>query len=133
MVEDKKRKKKILIIDDDESIRHLVEAILKNTGLYEVIVAQDGNEGLLKFNEEVPDLIISDLNMPGKNGFEVLKELRKPGVKWRPVIMLTAEDDKVKKVYDLEADFYITKPFDAEVLLNGIKTLLPLISMRFEE
>ncbi|MFC1624184.1 response regulator transcription factor [Candidatus Omnitrophota bacterium] len=133
MAGDIKRKKKILAVDDDEKITQLIKAILENTGLYEVVIAHNGDEGLSKFHKEGPDLVISDVMMPGKNGFELLQELRKPGVKWRPVIMLTAVDDALKKAYDLEADFYLTKPFDSKVLLRGIQTLLPLISMRNPE
>ncbi|MBU1923169.1 MAG: response regulator, partial [Candidatus Omnitrophica bacterium] len=84
-------KKKILIIDDEKDLVQLVKLNLERTGLYDVIAAHNGDEGLLKVEKECPDLIVLDVMMPGKDGFEVLKELRKPGVKWRPVIMLTAK------------------------------------------
>ena len=133
MAGDKEGKKKILVIDDEERISELVKAILEKTGLYKVIIASNGDEGILRFKEEDPHLVISDLIMPGKSGFDVLKELRKPGVKWRPVIMLTARDDSAVRSFDLEADFYITKPFDNKVLLNAIETLLNLASIRDTE
>ena len=74
------------------------------------------------FMKENPDVIILDIIMPDKNGFEVLGELREQqGTKWRPVIMLTARGDPkdVLKGYKFEADYYITKPFDVEHLLHS--------------
>ena len=125
-------KKKILVIDDEESSTQMLKVSLERSGAYEVIVVYNGDEGLKKIAEEDPDVVILDVMMPGKNGFEVLKELRKDGVKWRPVIMLTTKSDfeDVKRGYELEADFYIPKPFKLEVLQRGIETMLSLIPLR---
>lgn len=125
-------KKKILVIDDEEASAQMLKTSLECSGAYAVIVTYDGNEGLKKIAEEDPDVVILDVMMPGKNGFEVLKELRKDGVKWRPVIMLTTKSnfEDVKRGYDLKADFYIPKPFKSEVLKRGIETMLSLIPLR---
>lgn len=125
-------RKKILVIDDDESLIRMLKTNLERSGSYEVIAAYNGEEGLEKVEKEDPDLVILDIMMPGKDGFEVLKELRREGVKWRPVIMLTAKSDfdVAKKGYKLEADFYIAKPFKLEVLRRGIETMLSVISLR---
>ncbi len=124
------KKKKILVIDDEKNLALLLKLNLERTGLYEVVLAHNGDEGLAKVDKEDPDMVILDVMMPGKNGFEVLQELRKSDIKWRPVIMLTAKGahEDMKKGYDLEADYYITKPFKTENILHGIKTILSLFS-----
>lgn len=121
-------KKKILVIDDEKDLAQLIKLNLERTGLYEVILASNGDEGLVKVDQEDPDIIVLDVMMPGKDGFEVLEELRKLGIKWRPVIMLTAKGaaEDVKKGYNLEADYYITKPFLTKDLLCAIETMLSL-------
>jgi DNA-binding response OmpR family regulator len=125
-------KKRILVIDDEETSTQMLKTSLERSGAYEVIVVYNGDEGLKKIAEKNPDVVILDVVMPGKDGFEVLKELRKDGVKWRPVIMLTTKSDfeDVKRGYKLEADFYIPKPFKLEVLKRGIETMLSLIPLR---
>lgn len=128
-------KKKILMIDDELDLAQLVKMNLQREGGYEVILAHNGDDGLKMVESEDPDLILLDVMMPGKNGFDVLKELREPGVKWRPVIMLTGQGDleDVRQGYDLEADSYITKPFETYVLLKNIRTVLSLVSSRDTE
>ena len=129
-------KKRILVIDDEKDLAQLVKLNLEETGLYEVITASSGGRGLKKAEKENPDLIILDVVMPGKNGFEVLRELRKkPGVKWQPVIMLTTkgEFENIAKGYDLKADHYMVKPFDKVSLLRGVRTVLSLTPLREED
>lgn len=135
MDEKKLQKKRILIVDDEESLVQLVKLNIERTGAYEVFLAHNGEEGLAMVDKEDPDIIILDVMMPGMNGFEVLQELRKPGVKWRPVIMLTGKgaSSDIKKGYNLEADHYITKPFRTKELLQGIETMLSLFSRNEEE
>ena len=115
---------KILIVEDEANIRELVSYNLRNND-YKVIEAEDGLQGLEAAFREKPDLILLDIMMPGKNGFEVCKELRGRGQKV-PVIMLTAKNEDIDKVMGLEfgADDYITKPFSIHELMARIKAVL---------
>ena len=126
---------KILLIDDETNLVQLVKMNLQREGGYSVVLAGNGDDGLKMVDSENPDLILLDVMMPGKNGFDVLKELRKPGAKWRPVIMLTGQGDlkDVRHGYDLEADAYITKPFETRILIKNIRTVLSLVSSRDRE
>lgn len=120
---------KILAVDDDKEILDVMQKRLLAEG-YEVVLAADGEEALVRLKETNPDLILLDLMMPKLNGFEVLKEIRaKFNDKWRPVIIVSASSDleAFKKGYDLEADHYLTKPCTMEQLLSGIETMLSLI------
>jgi len=125
---------KLLVVDDDKDI---VDA-LKNRLLrenYEVVVAFDGEEALVKVREDNPDIVMLDLMMPKVNGFEVLKEIReKYNDRWRPVVIVSAKGDleSVKKGYNLEADLYLTKPCGMEHILRGIKTMISLIPHRIK-
>ncbi len=126
-------KKRILVIDDEKDLARLIKLNLEETGLYEVSTAHDGSAGLKKAEKENPDLIILDIMMPKKSGFQVLKELRKkPGGRWQPVIVLTAKGDfdAMQKGHDLEADHYIVKPFDKEGLLRSVLTVLSITPLR---
>ncbi len=123
---------KLLVVDDDRDIVEVMKKRLLQEG-YEVVVAFDGEEALLKLKEENPDVVLLDLMMPKLNGFEVLKEIReKYQDKWRPVIIISAktELDSVKSCYNLEADHYLTKPCTMENILRGISTMLSLIPLR---
>lgn len=122
-------KKRILVIDDEKDLAQLIKLNLEETGLYEVIIANDGSAGLKMAEKEKPDLIILDIMMPKKSGFEVLKELRKDSSgRWQPVIVLTTKSDfeSMEKGFDLEADHYIVKPFYKEKLLTSIRTVLSI-------
>ena len=123
-------KRKIVLIDDEKDFAKLVKMNLERTKLYKVTLAYDGDQGLKKIEKVDPDLILLDVNMPKMNGFEVLKELRQPGVKWRPVVMLTAKSDPedILHGYDLKAEQYMTKPFDIQNLLRVIQKLISLTS-----
>ena len=115
---------KILIIEDEPNIRELV---LYNLGQneYEGIEAEDGLQGLAMARSENPDLILLDVMLPGKNGYDICKELRAEGIK-TPIIMLTAKNEEIDKVLGLEfgADDYISKPFGIRELLARIKAVL---------
>lgn len=119
-------KRKILVVDDEIDNVVLLEKRLKATG-YEVISAYDGDEAIDKAFNENPDLILLDIMMPKKDGFEVLKILRdNPKTKNIPVIMLTAKAEVSDKVRGLEtgAIDYVTKPFDFKELQARILTNL---------
>jgi len=123
---------KLLVVDDDRDIVEVLKKRLLQEG-YEVAVAFDGEEALLKLKEENPDVVLLDLMMPKLNGFEVLKEIReKYQDKWRPVIIISAktELDSVKSCYNLEADHYLTKPCTIDNVLRGVSTMISLIPLR---
>lgn len=115
---------KILIIEDEPNIRELVLYNLSQNG-YEGLAAEDGLQGLAMAREEKPDLILLDIMLPGKNGYDICKELRAEGNK-TPVIMLTAKNEEIDKVLGLEfgADDYISKPFGIRELMARIKAVL---------
>lgn len=116
--------KKILIIEDEENIRELVTYNLKASG-YETIEAEDGLTGITQAYKVKPDLILLDIMLPGKDGYEICRELRQDNIK-TPIIMLTAKSEEVDKVLGLEfgADDYVAKPFGIRELLARIKAVL---------
>lgn len=112
----------ILIIEDDKDINEMLTKLLTNNN-YNVMNAYSGTEGVLVHNDSI-DLILLDLMLPGKNGEEIIKELKnKNNV---PVIVMSAIQDIYKKVdlFDLGANDYITKPFHNDELLARIKVQL---------
>lgn len=119
-------KEKILVVDDDLNIIELIKYNLINSG-YNVITANDGLEAIRLAKEEVPSLILLDLMLPGADGFDVCKEIKKEKeLQDTAVIMLTAKGDEFDKVLGLElgADDYITKPFSIRELQARIKAVL---------
>ena len=126
-------KTKILLAEDEETVLEIMGERIAADG-YEVILAKDGAEAWEKIQTENPDVIILDLTMPKKHGFEVLKDLREHPLssKWQPVIIVSAhaELDDMKKGYALEADHYITKPCRAEDILKAIRLMIKLIPQR---
>lgn len=115
--------KRILIVDDEEQIRNILRMYLIKEG-YEVSEAEDGEKGLKLFYEKPFDLVILDVMLPKKDGWSILREIKK--YTETPVIMLTARDDSEDEVFGFEmgADDYITKPFNNKVLLARVKSLL---------
>jgi two-component system alkaline phosphatase synthesis response regulator PhoP len=122
---------KILVVDDDPVFVETTKTILESRG-YEVIIAYDGDEGLQKTNEEKPDLILLDIIMPNKDGFNVCEVLKKdPQLADIPVIILTSfaqhggqTDIPISAGLELEAEDYIDKPISPEQLLSRIESLL---------
>nr|MBF0221922.1 response regulator transcription factor [Desulfobulbaceae bacterium] len=118
--------KLILSVEDEEDIQQLVSYNLMKAG-YQVICAESGEEALEKLGTEKPDLIILDLMLPGMNGLEVCKHIKKTdSLKNIPVVMLTAKSEEVDIITGLEigADDYITKPFSPKILIARIKNAL---------
>jgi DNA-binding response OmpR family regulator len=114
---------KILIADDDLELRELLSFALRHAG-YLVIQAADGAEALRCFDQEQPDLVILDVNMPQLNGFEVCRRIRAEAT--TPIMLLTvrsSEEDQVQGL-DLGADDYLTKPFSPRTLLARVRALL---------
>lgn len=119
-------KKKILLVDDERDLVDTVSFRLKASG-YEVIPAYDGKEALDKVKKDKPDLIILDLMLPKIDGYKVCRMLKfDEKYKRIPVLMFTARAQESDKELGMQvgADEYITKPFDAGVLLAKIKELL---------
>lgn len=115
----------VLIIDDNSEILSYLKDIL--TESYNVIQANDGNMGLEKASNEIPDLIISDVMMPGKDGITLCKELKSQiTTSHIPVILLTARTSTVFEIEGLKtgADDYVTKPFNSSVIKARVKSLL---------
>ncbi len=116
-------RQRILLIDDDMNIRRLIRLYLEKEG-FEVSEAGRGDEGLSAFRSKAPALVLLDVMLPGVDGLQVLKEIRKTSK--APVIMLTAKDETFDKVLGLElgADDYITKPFENKELVARVKAVL---------
>ena len=118
--------KRILIADDEPNIVISLEFLLKREG-YDVIVAQNGAEALVRIRAERPDMAILDVMMPLRNGFEVCQELRQdPEFTYLRIMMLTAKgrDTEVSKGLALGADVYMTKPFSTRELVTKVKALM---------
>lgn len=115
---------KILVVDDEQNMRTGLKDNLEFEG-YDVETANDGEQGLKKIFEGSYNLIILDVMMPKKSGFDVCKEVRKAGMS-TPVILLTAKGEEIDKVLGLEigADDYVTKPFSLRELLARVKAIL---------
>jgi len=117
------KKTRVLIVDDEPETLKYVGANLKVRG-YDVVTAADGGEALQRADEDVFDLVLLDITMPGPDGFAVCQAVRQRSTV--PIIMLTArgqEKDKVKAL-DLGADDYITKPFGIDELLARVRSVL---------
>ncbi|MBR6638397.1 MAG: response regulator transcription factor [Lachnospiraceae bacterium] len=114
---------KILVADDDKNICELLRLYLEKEQ-YTVVIANDGNEAVAKFNEESPAMILLDIMMPGLDGWQVCREIRKKSNV--PIIMITAKGETFDKVLGLElgADDYVVKPFDAKEIVARIKAVL---------
>lgn len=113
----------ILVVEDEKNIREIVSKYLIQSG-YTVVEAKNGLDGLAKFNEQSIDLAILDIMMPGINGFELLKEIRK--VSSIPIIMLTAKKSEVDRLmgFDEGADDYVVKPFSPRELVKRVEVLI---------
>lgn len=115
---------RILVIEDEPDLLRGLEMNLKAEG-YSVLTAVSGGAGLEQALEEKPDLVLLDVMLPGLNGFDVCRELRRKGFE-APIIMLTAKAEEIDRVVGLEigADDYITKPFGLRELLARIRVRL---------
>ena len=114
---------KLLIVDDDPNICDMMKLFFENEG-YKVKTANDGVEGLASFKVYNPDIVLLDIMMPKKDGWQVCREIRELSPK--PVIMITAKGEVFDKVLGLElgADDFIVKPFDLKELSARIKAVL---------
>lgn len=113
----------VLIVDDDPQIREILEIALGQAG-FRVTQASDGAEALEVALRSTPDLIVLDIGLPEKDGFEVCRELRKSLDV--PILFLTARDDEIDRVlgFELGGDDYVTKPFSPRELVSRVKAIL---------
>jgi DNA-binding response OmpR family regulator len=130
---------RILVVDDEPKIVRLVRDYLEHAG-FTVIVARDGREALMRVRSERPDLVVLDLGLPGLDGLDVTRALRRDTA--LPLIMLTARDSETDRVLGLElgADDYLTKPFSPRELVARVRAVLrrnrpdePMDTMRIGE
>ena len=122
---------KILVVDDEEHIAELIGYNLTSNG-YKVITVNNGNDAVKLAVEEKPNLILLDLMIPGKDGYDVCKDVRSNSeIRNTPIIMLTAKSEELDKILGLElgADDYITKPFSVRELLARVKAVLRRFSI----
>jgi signal transduction histidine kinase/ligand-binding sensor domain-containing protein/DNA-binding NarL/FixJ family response regulator len=117
----------ILVVEDSADVREYIKGSLEP--LYTVVEANDGEEGLKKAKESIPDLIISDIMMPGMDGYELCNTLKKDiKTSHIPIVLLTAKasEDSIVRGLETGADDYITKPFSTQILMARIKNLVDL-------
>ena len=124
-------KGKILVVDDEANICEVIRLYLENEG-YGVIISLDGNDAIEKFKMQKPDMVLLDIMLPGKDGWEVCRTIRT--LADTPIIMLTAKGETFDKVLGLElgADDYIVKPFEPKELVARIKAVLRRTDNKFE-
>jgi DNA-binding response OmpR family regulator len=118
--------KRILIADDEPNIVISLEFLMKREG-FEVLIANDGEEAVRQIRSERPDLVLLDVMMPKKSGFEVCQEVKSdPALADVRILMLTAKgrDTEVVKGLALGADAYMTKPFSTKELVERVRSLL---------
>jgi DNA-binding response OmpR family regulator len=117
--------KRVLLVDDDNEIVESMRTVLESRG-YQILVARDGNQGLMMAEKEEPDLVVLDMMMPKRSGFLVLEKLRRSRPVPMKVIMITANEGSRHKAYAemLGVDDYIRKPFAMDRLLQSIDKLL---------
>ncbi len=127
--------KTILVVDDEVHIQELIKFNLSKNG-FQVITADNGIDALRIAEDEKPDLILLDLMIPGIDGLEVCKKIRRnSSIESIPIIMITAKGEELDKILGLElgADDYITKPFSVRELVARVKAMLRRTSLKQEE
>src|ERR1044071_6426262 len=118
--------KQLLVVDDDPSLLLAVSETLRAEG-YEVQTARRGSEAMIRVAESLPDLIISDIRMPGMDGYALVRNLRaSPRTRLVPIVFLTAKDETADRIagFRTGVDAYVTKPFEPEELVAIVKSIL---------
>jgi DNA-binding NarL/FixJ family response regulator len=122
--------KRLLIVDDEPNLLRAVEACLRAEG-FEIVTARSGRDALVRIAETVPDLVVSDIRMPGMNGFEFAQHLRASSrTMLVPVVFLTAKDETADRIEGFRSgvDAYLTKPFEPDELVAVIKNILERVA-----
>jgi two-component system response regulator MtrA len=120
-------KKNVVVIDDDELTRMLMKRILEREFNFNITSFRNGLEGLEYLKVNKPDLVVLDLMLPGKNGFDILKTLRNTTQhKDTKVILVSAKSNSadIERGFDLSADEYVTKPFQQQEFVVRVKKLM---------
>ena len=114
---------RILIVDSDQAVADLTGRVLERHG-FDVVAAHDGVEAVSRWAEEGPDLVLLEVNLPGRSGFEVCADIRRQSS--TPVIMLTTcqDEEDILRAFEAGADDYVTKPFSPFQLLARISVIL---------
>ena len=118
--------RKILVCDDDDTLVVLLESLLETAG-YLVVTAEDGFDCLDKFHAEKPDMLIIDIDMPHKNGFEVIDQLSREGaLRDRPLMVLSGRERKedVERAHQYGAKAFVTKPFNGDTLVRMVHEVI---------
>ncbi len=116
----------VLVVDDSATEREIISGCLKGSGLT-IVIAQSGEEALDKIKAQKPDLIVLDVVLPGRSGFEICRELKGEDITSKiPVIICSTKGTEMDKFWGLKqgADAYITKPIDQEELVKTVNKLL---------
>ena len=117
---------KVLVIDDSPTEVHVLQTLLEKNG-YEVVVANSGEEGIIVAKENLPDIVLMDVVMPGMNGFQATRQLsRQAETATTPVIIVTTKDQETDKVWAKRqgAAEYIVKPVQEKALLESLNRVL---------
>lgn len=127
--------KRLLVVDDEPNLLRAVAACLK-TEDYELSTARSGHEALMQLAEAVPDLIISDIRMPGMDGYKLARQLRgSPRTALVPIVFLTAKDETEDRIEGFRAgiDVYLTKPFEPDELIAVVNGILNRVERTHSE
>jgi two-component system, chemotaxis family, response regulator PixH len=115
----------VLVVEDTPSERELITSYLRSSG-YAVICATDAKDALNKATEQKPDVVVTDVVMPGMNGFELCRNLKKnPLTQKMPIVVCTSKNQELDRLWGMKqgADVYITKPFSQEELIRAIRSV----------
>ncbi len=118
--------KRLLVVDDEPNLLRAVAACLRDEG-FEVVTARSGSEALVRVAETVPDLIVSDIRMPGMDGYQLARQLRASSrTALTPVVFLTAKDETADRIagFRTGVDAYLPKPFEPEELVAVVSSIL---------
>jgi len=127
--------KRLLVVDDEPNLLVAVGACLRGEG-FDVVTARSGAEALVRVAESVPDLVVSDVRMPGMDGYQLARQLRSsPRTALTPVVFLTAKDETSDRIEGFRAgvDAYLTKPFEPDELVAVIRGILDRVQRTHAE
>ena len=127
--------KRLLVVDDEPNLLRAVAACLRAEG-FDVVTARGGSEALVRVAETVPDLVVSDIRMPGMDGYQFARQLRSsPRTALTPVVFLTAKDETADRVEGFRAgvDAYLVKPFEPDELVAVIRSILSRVERTHAE